>query len=91
MVRNYKCKTENAGWSENDLQAALKGIKNKTITFSKATEFYKIPRSTLFRHVRNKVSNPGTKNLGRFKPALSPDFEVELVYYIKHMQKMLFG
>ena len=46
MVRNYKCKTENAGWSENDLQAAIKCIKNKTITCSKATEFYKIPRST---------------------------------------------
>ena len=46
MVRNYKCKTENAGWSKNDLQAAIKGIKNKTITFSNATEFYKIPRPT---------------------------------------------
>ena len=69
MVRNYKCKTENARWSENDLQAAIKGIKDKTITFSKATELYKIPRSILFRHVCNKASNPGTKNLGRFKPA----------------------
>ena len=45
----------------------------------------------MFRHVRNKISNPGTKNLGRFKPALSPDFEDELVSRIKHMQKMLFG
>ena len=54
MVRNYKRKTENTGWSENDLQTAIKCIKDKTITFSKATEFYKIPRSTLFRHVRKK-------------------------------------
>ena len=37
------------------------------------------------------MSNPGTKNLGRFQPALSPDFEDELVYYTKYMQKMLFG
>ena len=91
MVRNYKRKTENSGWSEKDLQAAIKVIMNKTITFSKPTKLYKIPRSTLFRHVRKKVSNPGTKNLGRFKPTLSPDFEDELVSHIKHMQKMLFG
>ena len=91
MVRNYKRKTKNARWSENDLQAATKDIKKKTITFSKATELYKIPRSTLFRHVRNKFFNPGTKNLGRFKLALSPDFKDELVSHIKHMQKMLFG
>ena len=37
------------------------------------------------------MSNPGTKNVGRFKPALSPDFKDELVSHIKHMQKMLFG
>ena len=41
MVRNYKRRTEDARWSENDLQAAIKGIKNKTITFSKATELIK--------------------------------------------------
>ena len=63
MVRNYKRKTENTRWSENDLQAAIKGIKNKAITFSKATELYKIPRSTLFRHVRNKVSINQSINL----------------------------
>ena len=63
MVRNYNRKTENARWSENDLQAAIKGIKNKTITFSKATELYKIPKSTLLQHVRNKVSNPGRRIL----------------------------
>ena len=68
MVRNYKRKIENARWSENDLQGAIKGIKDKTITFSKAAELYKLPRSTLFQHVCNKVSNPGTKNLGRNLP-----------------------
>ena len=85
MVRNYKRKPENAKWSENDLQAAIKSIENKTITFSKAKEVYKIPRSTLFRHVRNKVSNPGTKNRNRFLPASSPDFEDELVSHIKNI------
>ena len=38
-----------------------------------------------------QVTNPGTKNLGRFKPALSPDFEDQLVSLINHMQKVLYG
>ena len=53
MVRNYKRKTENARWSENDLQAAIKDIKDKTITFLKATELYKIPRSIIGLHCFN--------------------------------------
>ena len=73
------------------LTGCMKGIKDKIITFPKATKLYKITRSMLFRHVCNKVFNPGTKNLGHFKPALRPDFEDELVSHIKHMQKMLFG
>ena len=73
------------------LTGSYKGIKDKTITFSKTIKLYKISISTLLRHVCNKVSNPGTKNLDRFNPAWSLDFEDELVSHIKHMQKTLFG
>ena len=73
------------------LTGCYKRYKEQNNYVFKSDRTYKIPRSTLFQHVRNKVSNPGTKNLGRFKPALSPDFEDELVYHIKHMQKLLFG
>ena len=66
MVRHYKRKIENAKWSESDLQSAIEGIKDKSITFSKAEELYHVLRSTLFRHDRDQVSNPGKKILAVF-------------------------
>ena len=49
MVRKYVRKTEMGSWSEdNNMKAAIDGIKNKSLSFSKATELYHIPRATFY-------------------------------------------
>ena len=48
MVRNYSRKINQENWSEGDTQKALKGLRNKTLTYTKATKLYKIPRATLY-------------------------------------------
>ena len=56
-----------------------------------ASKQYCIPRTTLTRHLRNKVSHTGQAKLGNFVPTFSPEIENELVSYLKEMQLRFFG
>lgn len=64
MYTNYKPET---------LQACLRAIKSKQMTQRKASEHYKIPRST----IKNKLKNLHNKSVGRptvFTPAVEASF-----------------
>jgi hypothetical protein len=54
---------------------AIEAVKTKDVTFKKAAEMFRVPRSTLHDHVK-KGYNPGTKR-GK-KPVLSKFLEKEL-------------
>ena len=57
----------------------------------KASNIYSIPRTTLTRHLKNKVASPGKINLGCFRTVFSKEVEEDLVKYIKNMQIRFFG
>jgi hypothetical protein len=48
-------------WSEEDMEKALKAIRNGTISQNKASLLYKIPKGTLNAglHIKNKSNKAG--------------------------------
>ena len=50
-------------YSEEDLINAVAAVKNKTMTYKKASEFYKVPTTTIADRVSGKydtkISKPG--------------------------------
>ena len=66
MVQNYFRKTERSKWLESNLNKAMEEIKKKNLSIRKAAAFYNVPKSTLERHVNEKVNNPETTSLGNF-------------------------
>ena len=81
MVRNYKKKTEQGMWSKDGMKKAIEDVKNKKLSYREAAKQHKVPKSTLERHVKEKVAQPGTPKLGRYRSALSSEFEIELVQH----------
>lgn len=87
MVYNYKRKTKQGNWTENDLQMAMFECNNGTKILT-ASSMYNIPFSTLYRHVKSGCS---VKHLGRFRPIFSFEQEQELVSYLKEMDMVFYG
>ena len=91
MVRNHKRTTNQSSWSEESLKNASSDIRSKHLSVKAASKKYAIPRTTLTRHVKNKVTAPGTKKLGKFQTVFSIEVEKQLVNNIKEMQIRFFG
>lgn len=65
-------------WSEDDMQRAIDIVNQGIMTMRAAAKHFNVPRSSLQRHVRGKVTEPGKKHLGYFRPVIK-QFEAELV------------
>ena len=90
MVPNYKRKTNKASYSSSDLEKALNEINGgKSVKLTSRT--YRISCKTLRRHRDGKVKRPGCVCLGRYKLALDPNIELELLKHIKDMEWRMFG
>lgn len=87
MVSNYKRKTNQGSWSEENLNMAIYECKNGT-KISTAANLYNIPFSTLYRRLK---SGRNDKQLGRFRPIFSITHEKELVEYLKEMDAVFYG
>jgi len=91
MVRNYKRKSERAGYGETALKAALEDLRSGSGVKETARKF-KIPPKTLRRHRDGKVQSSGEIKFGRRGHGNFTDAqENELVTYIKEMENALYG
>ena len=91
MPRNYIRKSKRDLYGSDTLREALQDIE-KGLSLTAAAKKYKIDRKTLRRHRDKKVANPGTINLGRYRPEFNKEFEVALTEKIKkHRRTFVFG
>ena len=67
MVRNYTRKSNRSSWNEENLKSALEQVKSNAMSVKKASNIYSIPRTTLTRHLKNKIASPKKINLGCFR------------------------
>lgn len=79
-------------WTQNDLEAALRALKAKTVGLNECSRIYQIPKPTLKRHLlcRNKISNDGKIHKGR-PCVLSAYIEKELAQHLLYMESCMFG
>ena len=86
MVRTYK-KKKVISWTKEKMDDALSDITNNQMTVYKAAQHYKIPQTTLWRHVRNP-----TKSFKVGAPtALTADQEKEIVAICQVFAEWGFG
>lgn len=88
MVRTYVRKTTRGNWSPATMKKAIQAVSTRGVR--KAAKEFGIPKSTLERHAKGKVTSPGDLRLGSLQPVLL-GFEDELKDYIFKMQAMFFG
>lgn len=95
MVRTYKRKNLRGQWSEDNLKIALHQIKSKIKSVSQASEEYKIPKSTLRDHLKNRCRNAAKtkvipKTVGR-RTVFTIDQENELEDYCLKLSRRYYG
>ncbi|XP_033229688.1 uncharacterized protein LOC117181233 [Belonocnema kinseyi] len=95
-MRNYVRKTNVKSWKECSMIEALKGVLEKKLSFTKASETYPIPASILKTRWKRMLEAGGLDQvkflqLGKYRPTLSEDPEKELVEHIRIMDSKFFG
>lgn len=86
MVHNYKKKTSQGKWTEEQMQLAMDEARRTSI--SGASKKYNIPLGTLHRHFKKGSAK---KTLGRFRPVFSREMEYEIVNHAKMLDSRFFG
>ena len=86
MVRTYKRKTTTK-YSEKDLVAAVKAVKEDGVKLLVAARKFNVPRSTLFDHVKDLHPKIGAGTL----TILTPQEEKEIAVILQVLQKIGFG
>lgn len=88
MVRNYKRKTKST-WKLDNMQRAVDAVESGNLSLRKATVTYGVPFTTLQRHVKKGVKEPG--KLGRFRSVFATEYEGEIKKHILEMQERFYG
>jgi hypothetical protein len=86
MVSNYKRKTTQGSWTEQDMKKAIE--ESKLSSISAASRKYGIPLGTLLRHIQKSSNN---KQLGRFRPTFTQEMERELAEQAKYLDDLFYG
>lgn len=68
-MAKYKRKSSRQGWTEAQMEEALKAVNSKVMGAKKASKAFGVPRSTLRRRRDggNKFAKGAAKGLGSFK------------------------
>ena len=69
-------------WSQESLNEALRQIRSGELKVTEASKKFKVPRTTIFDRLRNRVDEQCP--MGR-KRALTPQQEIDLCKYMNHM------
>lgn len=86
MPGNYKRTSTRKSWSHEDMELAIKAVRENRMGWLLASKRFNVPQATLRRHF---YSVP--VNLGRFKPTFNADMEKALVEHILEFESRLFG
>lgn len=92
MERSYVRKTTRKSWSEEAMRGAVQEVLSDRMGYRRAAEAFKVPQTTLERHVKKSKANPDLQNtivvqsLGPMKCDFSSDKETKLVSYLKVME-----
>jgi len=76
------------------MDKAISAVLKKEMGFKKAAQQFAVPKTTLERYVKKKKENPDfviDKTSGKYKCVFNEQQELELVDYLKSMEKRLFG
>ena len=92
-MRNYKRKTNQANWNEDDMKNAITAVKVNKMSLRKACKNLSVPKDSLHRRVKKASleSSLHTNLLGRFRKVLSDNQEQDLNKYIKDMDNSFYG
>ncbi|XP_065675598.1 uncharacterized protein LOC136091814 [Hydra vulgaris] len=91
-MRNYKRKTNQANWNEDDMKNAITAVKLKQISLRKACKNFCALKDSLHRRVKKALESSLHTNLhGRFRKVLSDNQEQDLNKYIKDMDNSFYG
>lgn len=94
MVRTYKRKTSRQSWSTDAMNQAIDAVVRGEMGYVVASNRFDAPSSTLERYVQKRRKNPEAvvdKTSGKYHTVFTAEQEMELVTYLKDMQKQLFG
>ncbi|XP_018578256.1 uncharacterized protein LOC108916477 [Anoplophora glabripennis] len=94
MVRDYVRKTERQKWSTEKMESAIKVVINEEMSLVRAATQFGVPKTTLLRYKNQKLQDPTfriDKTKGKFTCVFSAEQELELVVYLKAMERRLFG
>lgn len=80
-------------WNSEDMENAIRAVREKKKTLSEASSCFNVPKATLCRKVNDTEKSPkelANTKLGR-KPTLPADLEKDLVEYCVLMESKLYG
>ena len=89
MVHTYKSKTLPPSYSKEDLNTAMEIVKSDRMTIYRAAKLYKIPKATLFKHVKG-LRGVKSQMLGQ-PTALPFHEEKKIAECLKLMEIWVFG
>ena len=86
-------KTVRQNWFTEDMERAIKAVKEGSMGYLKASKEFAVPKSTLERRVKgtNKIATGSVKVLGNMTSVLPSFIEDLLVKHILEMEAALFG
>ena len=92
-MRNYKRKTNQANWNEDDMKYGITAVKVNKMSLRKAFKNFSVPKDSLHRRVKKASleSSLHTNLLGRFRKVLSDNQEQDLNKYIKDIDNSFYG
>ncbi|KAJ3658355.1 hypothetical protein Zmor_010098 [Zophobas morio] len=74
------------------MNQAVDAVISGQMGYMMASNRFNVPSSTLERYVQKRRKNPGAdKTSGKYHTVFTAEQELELVAYLKDMQKQLFG
>ncbi|CAH2011606.1 unnamed protein product [Acanthoscelides obtectus] len=76
------------------MERAVAAVVSGAMGCKKASIQFQLPQTTLERYVKKRRTDPNSvidKTAGKYHCVFTQDQEVELVVYLKDMQKRLFG
>lgn len=90
MVHKYQRKTNQQMWDKEQMDAALRAVKEGA-KINAAARAHNVPVATLFRRLKKPIKEGAMKGLGRFRPVFTSNQENILVEYLLQIEARLFG
>ncbi|KAK9753568.1 CENP-B N-terminal DNA-binding domain [Popillia japonica] len=80
MVHKYQRKTNQQMWDKEQMDAALRAVKEGA-KINAAARAHNVPVATLFRRLKKPIKEGAMKGLGRFRPVFTSNQEnIEIMF-----------